>query len=282
MLTLLIVAILPVIVLCWFIYAKDTHKEPGKLLRKIFFLGFFSFIPILICEIILTLFFDPEKVDSFVLIFLFTFLSVAIVEEGWKWLVVKLNGYNNKEFDEVYDIIVYSVFASLGFACIENILYVVRNGLGTGFLRALLSVPGHTCFGVIMGYFFSRAKVASINNQQSVYKKNLALSILMPSLFHTMYDSLIFYYSVSLEGSIYSLFIIYHIVSVILCIWIVLRVSKVQEVLNKSVEKGIISNDGDGHIVFHNNEKLDIHFCPVCGSPVGDGNFCGKCGCKIR
>ena len=280
--SLLIIAILPVVFLCWYIYAKDYHKEPKSLLSKVFFLGFFSFIPILICELILSIFFNPSTVSSFVLIFIFTFLSVAIVEEGWKWIVVKKSAYNNKEFDEVYDIIVYSVFASLGFACIENILYVLGNGVGTGFLRALLSVPGHTCFGVIMGYFLSRAKIASINNNHSLYARNHLLSFFMPALFHTMYDALIFYYSVTMESAIYGLFIIYHIASVVICIWIVRYVSKVQETINSSVQNGLIEGDGNGHVVFHNTDNVDIHFCPVCGSSVNEGRYCGKCGCKIR
>ena len=273
---LLIIAVLPVVLLCMLIYYKDTHKEPTNLLTKIFFLGFFSFIPILICESILLIFLDPDKASTFVSIFISTFVSVALVEEGWKWLVVKKRGFDSQEFDEVYDIIVYSVFASLGFACIENILYVFENGINTGLLRALLSVPGHTCFGVIMGYFFSRAKVASINNNRSISKKNMLLSILMPALFHTMYDALIFYYSFSLNYAIYILFIIYHIVSVIVCILIVLHVSKVQQTLSTNVKKGLISNDGNGHVVFNNTQNTEIRYCPVCGSPVGVGNFCGK------
>ena len=151
---LFFVAVIPVIVLCFFIYIKDSHKEPSSLLLKLFFGGFLVTIPILIAELFLSIFFSPDKVSSFILIFIFSFISIAIVEEGFKWLVVKWLGFKNKEFDEIYDIIVYSVFVSLGFACIENILYVYQNGLSTGYMRAVLSVPGHTCFGVFMGYYF--------------------------------------------------------------------------------------------------------------------------------
>ena len=68
------------------------------------------------------------------------------------------------------NIIVYAVFSSLGFACIENILYVLSGGVGIAILRAILSVPGHMCFGVIMGYFLSQAKVNQVKQYIEVYE----------------------------------------------------------------------------------------------------------------
>ena len=66
--------------------------------------------------------------------------------------------WRNKNFNEPFDGIVYACFIGLGFAGIENIMYVFGNdtvggALTTGVMRALLSVPGHFLFAVIMGYF---------------------------------------------------------------------------------------------------------------------------------
>ena len=87
----------------------------------IFFLGFMRDLPVIFLEFILVEFFPTENVLSFYRLFFNIFISIALVEEGAKWIVTRHVGFSNKEFDEIYDIIVYAVFASLGFACIENI-----------------------------------------------------------------------------------------------------------------------------------------------------------------
>src|SRR5690606_32179849 len=62
-----------------------------------------------------------------------------------------------KEFDEPYDGIIYGAFISLGFAAIENILYVVEVGVSVALLRMFTAVPAHASFGIIMGYYFGMA-----------------------------------------------------------------------------------------------------------------------------
>ena len=279
---LLIAAILPIFLLCFFVYKRDPHHEPGKLLAKIFALGFFSAIPILLVELLLEIVFPTDDVSNFILIFINVFISVALVEEGFKWLVTLFFGYKNKEFDEIYDIIVYAVFASLGFACIENILYVCTNGIGNAILRALLSVPGHMCFGVIMGYFLAQAKVGRINKSQSVYTRNMFLSILLPTLAHTVYDALLFY--VEYNVLFILVFFIFDIVMVVLCILTVNRTSKIQQNLDNNLNTGIITTSDTGQLVFTplNSIKEDIHYCPLCGNNVDGDNYCSKCGFKIK
>ena len=97
-------AIVPIILLCGYIYSKDTHKEPMGLLAKIFILGFVSAYPVVEVELLLGNFFSTDK-GGLIVIFIGTFISVALVEEGFKWLITKFFGYNNEEFDEVFDVI---------------------------------------------------------------------------------------------------------------------------------------------------------------------------------
>jgi RsiW-degrading membrane proteinase PrsW (M82 family) len=63
------------------------------------------------------------------------------------------------------DGVVYGAVASLGFATLENILYVTPNGFAVAAARAFTAVPGHALLGVIMGYYVGRAKFHS-NEQQ--------------------------------------------------------------------------------------------------------------------
>lgn len=277
---LLIAAIIPVIVLGYFIYKRDVNKEPRSILAKLFILGFFSCIPIMICESILGIFF-PTSHSNFLILFFNIFVRVGLVEEGFKWIITKKVGYNSNEFDEIYDIIVYSVFASLGFACVENILYVFGSGLFGATVRAITAIPGHTCFAVVMGYFFAKAKVSSINNNEKLYKKNIALSIIVPTLVHTAYDAFLMH-----DSSISTLsFYPFDIAMVAICFIIVDKVSKIQRNVNININKGAIVGDNNGHI--HMNKELEnntkeVNFCPVCGNNVKGLNFCSSCGFKLK
>ena len=296
---LLLAAILPIIGLCYFIYQKDVNKEPKELLVKIFLLGFFSAIPVVLFELFLDKVFPTDGIVDMGLLFVHVFISVALIEEGFKWMVTKFAGYNSKEFDEIYDIIVYSVFASLGFACIENIGYVASYGIVNAVVRAFLSVPGHMCFGVAMGYFLSRAKIGSVNNNNSIYIRNLVLSLLVPTLLHTVYDTLLFYADATSNYAFLVYFLIFHIITIIFCFKIVGSVSKVQQNFNTNVSNGtiVLNNTGVTVNVQPNNtapaaeatiissqavQSPVINFCPVCGKPVRNTNFCSYCGYKLK
>ena len=267
-------AVLPVILLGFYIYKKDNNKEPEGLLFKIFFFGVLTCIPVLICELAAGEFFDTEDSSiGFISMFINVFFGVGLIEEIFKWFVTRKFGYKSKEYDEVYDIIVYSVFASLGFACIENILYVFSNGIGTAIARALLSVPGHACFGVIMGYFLSKAKLNELHGNTSKCNTNLLLSIVMPSLVHTMYDALLF------DGSDLNIiiFFIFDIFMVIYCFSLVRKMSSIQ--YNVSIVTGqVTSKTVEPSITLQDNTKNMVQVCPICKRKYMKGTCCPSCG----
>ena len=298
---LLMAAALPVIALCYYIYSKDQHREPVKLLYKLLGFGALITIPVIATELVLNKFCDTDKVLSFLSIFIKVFIGVALAEEGFKWLIVKVKAYNNQEFDEIYDIIVYSVFVSLGFALVENILYVFKYGFGTAIVRALLAVPGHACFGVLMGFYLSKAKVASLNNNKAMTVRNTAFSLLVPMLFHTIYDSLLIWaenIKLAIQESIIKgltiptlpkastitwSFLLFDIIMVVLCFIIVNKTSKVQQNLSENLEAGsIVNNDGKIKLVETQAAPTSINFCPLCGTNVTNSNYCPKCGLRIR
>lgn len=256
MMFLVVAAIIPIIGLCFFVYHKDKNREPLGLLIGIFLLGFIAVFPILVCELVFGAFFPMNTNSGFIPIFFNVLFGVAIYEEGFKWLITKFLGYNNKQFDEVYDIIVYSVFSSLGFACFENILYVLQNGLGNAVMRALLAVPGHTCFAISMGYFLSKAKVNQINGNRSLYSRNMVLSIIVPILLHTIYDALLFNFGeVSTVGSLLIKvlpFIIFYSAMVISCFITVDKTAKIQENLSLNIRNGVIGRDDKGFLYYNN------------------------------
>ena len=183
---LLVAATIPVVIFLIVIYRKDTEREPPKLVLKCFFLGCVATVPIVIVELLVGVF---NKFDSALLYSLYeAFVVAAIVEEGFKFLFLYLIVWKRKEFDQHYDGIVYAVFISLGFALVENILYVFEYGIGTAIMRAILSVPGHGLFGVAMGYFFSLARFSPTGGRGMLW-----LSFLVPMLFHGLYNFFLMY-----------------------------------------------------------------------------------------
>lgn len=277
---LLILAVLPVIILGYNIYKRDNNKEPEGLLTKIFFLGLATCIPILICELLAGIIFNTNDSSlPFLHIFINVFFGVGLIEEFFKWIVTKKCGYNSKEFDEVYDIIVYSVFASLGFACIENILYVLSFGFSTAIARAFLSVPGHACFGVIMGYFLAEAKINELNNNKVFCKKNLILSLIIPSLVHTLYDALLI-----AEGNLnLLLFFIFDILMVKYCFSLVKHMSIIQQdIVSNKLEKDNNQNTEDNNTtkIVEKDIKNMVVVCPKCKRKYMKNSSCPNCGDK--
>ena len=115
------------------------------------------------------------------------FLEAGIPEELCKFLVLYWLIWKAPEFDEHFDGIVYATFVSMGFACLENILYVFQYGAGTGIMRAVTAVPGHFFFAVVMGYYFSKAKFDVTNR-----KSNMIKCIIYPMIVHGIYDMILF------------------------------------------------------------------------------------------
>jgi RsiW-degrading membrane proteinase PrsW (M82 family) len=185
-LILLLIALAPCLFLLWYFYHRDKYEpEPKKMIIKVFLLGAAMVIPAGIIEIIIMS--GLEIIMSGVLyFFIISFFVIAPCEELFKYVVVKYSVYKSIEFDEVMDGIVYTVSASLGFATIENIIYVLQQGIGTGIARAFLAVPGHAFFGAVMGYYIGLAKFTNGKEKQL-----LTRGIMFAILLHGLYDFLI-------------------------------------------------------------------------------------------
>jgi RsiW-degrading membrane proteinase PrsW (M82 family) len=113
------------------------------------------------------------------------FVVAGLCEEFIKLCVVKKFAYNNVHFDEVMDGIVYTVVASLGFACMENILYVMGSDIQVAVLRAVTAVPMHSFCSGLMGYYIGKAKFAESKKQERVFLyKGLAIAVFLHGLYN--------------------------------------------------------------------------------------------------
>ncbi len=101
----------------------------------------------------------------------------------FKFLFLFLLAWKSRSFNEKFDGIVYAVFVSLGFAAVENILYVIDGGSQVGFIRALTAVPGHALFGIAMGYHLGIARMYA-----EIRRRHLLYALLVPVILHGIYD----------------------------------------------------------------------------------------------
>ena len=186
-LLLFAIAILPVVVFMVFIYRQDKYqKEPIKSLAKAFIGGMIA-IPL---DIIIVTSLDLVWGETAMAqtVFFSAFMEAGIPEELCKFIIFMIFIWRDKNFDEYFDGIVYASFIGLGFACVENIEYVFAFGFSTGVVRALLSVPGHFLFGVVMGYFLSMAKFHP--EKRGTY---LLMGLLLSMLAHGLFDWLLMF-----------------------------------------------------------------------------------------
>jgi len=159
-LILLLLSIIPVIILLIYFEFQDKGKKEPKFLKvKVFKWGILAAILAGVLELILNSFVITYIVNEWLMILFISFVMTGFIEEGLKYLVVKKIIYNDPNFNEVMDGITYAIIASLGFAMIENVFYVVSGGYTIAVSRALISVPAHAMFSGIMGYYIGKSKI---------------------------------------------------------------------------------------------------------------------------
>ena len=248
----ILISIVPFILIGTYYYQKDTQKEPNNLLQKLFILGILSGLAVVIISLFgLLLFPNIQNIENanVIHLFFYTFLFIAMIEEGCKFLVIYKTSYNIKDFDQWYDIILYSVFVSLGFACFENFLYLFSSNskLWTVILRSITAIPAHACFQTFMGYHLALSKF----NEPEKRKKQIALSIIIPIILHGLYNFLIFSQNTLLT-------LLFFVFLILMFLITLLRIKDTVEIDQENI----------------NNSK-----CPYCHLKI-IYNYCEKCGYK--
>lgn len=185
MFTIFSAAIAPGVALLSYFYLRDKYEtEPVSVVLRAFVFGALLVFPAMVIEYALkqegTIMGSPWSQS----------LVTGFLEEFLKWFVLYYFIYQNVEFDERYDGIVYGVSVSLGFATIENIFYLFAYGIHQAFFRALLPVSSHALFGVIMGYYLGKAKFSD----QTVKRRLVAFAFFAPAILHGIYDYILTFF----------------------------------------------------------------------------------------
>lgn len=197
LLLVLLSALAPVAVALWYIFKKDSAQpEPTKWLAKAFWFGVLSaplsFVFSTPLGAIFGLELDAEVYPSIFDVFADAFLLAAIPEELAKLIMLWLLLRKNPHFDEKFDGIVYAVCIGMGFAGIENVMYLIGgledgSWIGMGISRALFSIPGHFLYAVLMGYYYS-IYYWGIDRSPKAKAKIFAA----PVLAHGLFDGILF------------------------------------------------------------------------------------------
>lgn len=176
-----VAALLPTLLLLVWLYTRDTlHPEPKKSVYKLFLLGAGVVLPAGLLERMLLNSTFATTGTGIGATIITAFFVAGMVEEFLKAAVVERAAVQKGIMKTPMDCIVYCGATALGFATIENILYVTSDGFSTAILRSVTAVPAHLMFGITMGVFFSRA----IQN-----KKSRGWAYIVPALAHGIYDT---------------------------------------------------------------------------------------------
>lgn len=183
-------ALIPAAALLLRIYRLDRiEKEPRKLLGKLVAFGALAALGAGLTQLLLTRLLRRVLTPGTpVYLLLENFLLIALIEELAKLLPVRLCAWKDPAFDYRFDAVVYAAVSALGFAAVENVLYVLQADLKTAVSRALLSVPGHFFFAVSMGLLLSRAKQAERAGHLRRSRALRAAALALPALLHGIWD----------------------------------------------------------------------------------------------
>lgn len=186
---MLVAALAPAILLFLYIWRRDAAQpEPFRWLFRALLAGAGLCVPVALVEMLISNYLFPAGGPTTLFgTTVQAFFVAAVPEECGKllalWLILRKNPY----YDEHFDGIVYAVCVGLGFAAIENVSYVFQSGEGwasVAIMRALLAVPGHYAFAILMGYYYS------IYHFIDHSRKNAVKILLAPIMAHGVYDSL--------------------------------------------------------------------------------------------
>lgn len=181
----------------WF---DRSEPEPKKKIINIYAAGLGTAFLALILEILIyktilspqhyKVFQDLSSLKSAEPYLYVALFSVGIIEESFKFLILKGIIYKDSDFNQIVDGIFYGAYLSLGFATLENMSYFIdligsANGTAVIFVRGILTVMLHICATGFSGLGLGKKKFMAKGGNMPVYKA-LAAAILIHGLFNAL------------------------------------------------------------------------------------------------
>ena len=253
-------AVLPAALLMYFVYKADKiEKEPAGLLVKLFLFGLLSTLSALVLEIlgelVLRLIFPYGGLAYTALMM---FCVVALSEEAGKYFVVKKVAWKDPAFNYTFDAVVYAVFSSLGFAALENVMYLTDAPIITAIMRGVLAVPGHAIDAVFMGSYFGAAKRCEAIGDEKGKKANLIKALVVPVIIHGFYD---FCLSCEIPYAI----VIFFIFEIFITIYAIMKVKKLSSSDSAIFPMGYYPG---AQVAYQMYNQGTLRFDPMTGQPI--------------
>ena len=192
----IILGILPSLIWLFYYLAKDLHPEPKRMIIKIFLWGALITLPVFFVQEGLKFLLDQININPLAYSLIYWFAIIAFSEEFFKYLVVRVKVFSSPHLDEPLDIMLYMVISALGFAALENVLYMftptgpmlsfnqlIDSALFVDLVRFVGAVFLHTLCSAVVGYYLAMSFC-------EVKKKYFYMisGILMAVLLHGFYD----------------------------------------------------------------------------------------------
>ena len=178
---------IPSLLWLWFWLKEDSHPEPRSALISTFIAGMFAVPIAMILEYLVLL--PAGLVGSF------SFLVWAFIEEILKYGAARKTAFCKSCFDEPIDAVIYMITAALGFASLENTLFIIKtfndggilSGVDIGNMRFIGATLLHTASSAIVGAFIA----FSLRKNKKNMKRNTIIGIVVAGLLHFAFNYLI-------------------------------------------------------------------------------------------
>lgn len=183
--------------LTWLSYylTKDLHPEPKRTILKVFLLGAVVTIPTFFVQIGLTSLLNGVEVTSLTRSLIYWFVVISLSEELLKYLVVRIKMLHSPDVDEPLDIMLYMVVVALGFAALENVLYLftptgqmafdqlMTRTMLICFVRFVGATFLHTLCSAVIGYALA---YSTLDQKHRV--REVTFGIIVAVVLHGLYD----------------------------------------------------------------------------------------------
>ncbi len=150
-------ALAPSLIWLMFYLGKDAHPESKKIILRVFIYGAIIALPAALIEMLLEARAAQLNMPPLLYSIIYFFLIVALVEEVAKYFAAKYGALTSSEIDEPVDIMEYMIVSALGFAALENLLYLYGFTVPSGLILAMERFVGatflHALASGVMGYF---------------------------------------------------------------------------------------------------------------------------------
>jgi RsiW-degrading membrane proteinase PrsW (M82 family) len=149
--------VIPSLIWLWFWLREDSHAEPRSLIAATFVAGMLAVLFAIIGEKLVSDFISDQSMK---------YTAWAAIEETCKFIIVGIVALSARSNDEPIDAMIYCIVCALGFAALENSLFImnpltageISTGITTGSMRfigaTLVHIVSSATIGFMLGMTF--------------------------------------------------------------------------------------------------------------------------------